>query len=199
MIIYDCEIIKAIAKKGEEKIPGIEYCDGWQYFENMGIACICAYDYDRDRYRTFLSDNFDEFQRMCHETDLIVGFNSLAFDNQLCRASGFTIDDKKSYDILVEILDGVGLGRKFKYSDCTGYGLDDCCKANFGRGKTGNGAFAPVEWQRGEYGKVIDYCLNDVWLTKRLLDRIIRCGYIVDPKYIKRRITIKHPFEVSVI
>ena len=28
MIVYDCEIKKAIAQKGAERLPDIEYCDG---------------------------------------------------------------------------------------------------------------------------------------------------------------------------
>jgi hypothetical protein len=38
----------------------------------------------------------------------------------------------------------------------------------FGLAKTGHGAMAPVWWQQGHHSKVIDYCLNDVWLEAKL-------------------------------
>lgn len=64
--------------------------------------------------------------------------------------------------------------------------------ANFRISKSGNGALAPVEWQRGNIGNVIDYCLHDVYLTKRLIDRVIRSGALADPHDAKP-ISIRKP------
>lgn len=182
MIIYDCEIIKAIQKKGEERIEGIEYCDGWRDFANMGISVIGAYDYAEDRYRVFCDDNFGEFEALVDETDCVIGFNSLAFDNQLCREHGIEVPDGKTYDLLVSIWAANGLGPVFKYPSHAGYGLDAMAKVNEGQAKSGHGALAPVDWQRGRIGSVIDYCLQDVALTKKLVDRVIRTGELLDPK-----------------
>jgi len=181
MIIYDCEIIKGIAKHPEERIDGIEYCDGWRDFKGMGISVICAYDYAEDRYRTFCQDNFDAFQKLVDSTDIVIGFNSLAFDNPLCNANGINIPDAKSYDLLVEIWDAAGLGREFKFPSHIGYGLDACALVNLGAQKSGNGAMAPVCWQRGHIGDVIDYCLNDVRLTKALVDLAMTKGALLNP------------------
>lgn len=41
---------------------------------------------------------------------------------------------------------------------------------------------APLLWQRGKIGDVIDYCLNDVRLTKRLFDEIVAERPLVCPK-----------------
>ena len=182
MIIYDCEIVKAIQNKNEERIEGIEYCDGWRDFENMGISIIGAYDYDTGRYRVFAEDNFDEFQDLVNSTDLVIGFNSIAFDNNLCAANSINIENEESYDVLVEIWKSAGLGPDFEYPSHAGFGLNACAKKNFGVEKTGHGALAPVDWQRGNIGKVIDYCLNDVYLTKLLVDRIIDQEWIQDPR-----------------
>lgn len=182
MLIYDCEIKKAILGKTETAIEGIEYCGGWRDFEGMGISCIGAYDYSAARYRVFCEDNLAEFQALVDDHDIIVGFNSLGFDNPLCAANGLKVPDEKSYDILVQVWLGAGLGPKFAFPTHIGYGLDAICECNFGVKKSGNGALAPVLWQRGEIGAVIDYCLNDVRITKRLLDHIIEAGVIVSPK-----------------
>lgn len=193
MIIYDCEIIKGIAKKYEKKLPDIEYCDGWRDFKNMGISVICAYDYATDRYRVFAQDNFADFQAMVDDAKTVIGFNSLGFDNQLCRANGLNVDDDKSWDLLAEIWAGAGLSRVFEYPSHVGFSLEACSAANFGTRKSGNGASAPVDWQRGRIGSVIDYCVNDVCLTRALVDRVIAYGFILDPRDKMRIIEVARP------
>jgi hypothetical protein len=185
MMIYDIEIIKAIPNPNKIGIaqPDIKYCAGWHDHANMGISVIGAYDYHEDRYRTFLQDNMEEFFHLCDARDTLVGFNSIAFDNAVINAHGPRLtEEKKFYDILVEVWAAAGLGPKFKYPTHVGFGLDACCYINFGTNKTSDGALAPALWQRGKYGEVIDYCLNDVKLTKQLLDQIIATGELLDPR-----------------
>jgi hypothetical protein len=196
MIIYDCEIIKAIPGKDKRaddllKKEGILFCGGWRDFDNMGISVIGAYDYYTDRYRVFCFDNFDDFRRLVDEHDQVIGFNSISFDNPLCRANSIDVPDDKSYDILVEIWKAAGLSPKFAYPSHSGFGLDACCHANFRTTKTGNGALAPVDWQRNNIGSVIDYCINDVKLTKQLTDQLITTGAIYDPRNLKRSLYVQ--------
>lgn len=194
MIIYDCEILRAIPPRNEtERIPEIFYCGGWWDFEGMGLSCIGVYDYFEARYRVFLKDNFRDFQGLVDSSDLVVGFNSLRFDNRLCAAHEIQVPEEKSYDLLAEIWAGAGLGEEFNPTTHKNFGLEACCLANFNLGKSGNGAMAPVLWQRGEFGAVIDYCLRDVWLTKKLLDQIIEVGKIWDPRDPEMEIQVRRP------
>lgn len=186
MIVYDCEIEKTIAKHDEDRRTGIEYCDGWRDFENMGLTVIGAYDYFTERYRVFCKDNLKEFQGLCDSTDLIIGFNNNQFDDVLVSYHGIEVYQDKTYDILQKVWEAVGAGRinegdKFT-SAHAGYGLDALAETNLGDKKTGHGALAPVDWQQGRIGSVIDYCLADVWLTKRLADKIFQDGKLKDPK-----------------
>jgi hypothetical protein len=49
--------------------------------------------------------------------------------------------------------------------------------------KSGNGALAPILWQRGQVGEVIDYCLNDVHITHELFKVMLgMSGMLVNPK-----------------
>jgi hypothetical protein len=133
MFVYDAEIIRAIQNKNEARLYGIEYCAGWHDFENMGISVVCGYDYLTDRYRVFMQDNFDELQDIfadCRNAPF-VGFNSIAFDNNLFRANNIRIDDNQCYDILREIWISDGLDPDFEYPSHLGYGLNDTLKANF--------------------------------------------------------------------
>jgi len=203
MIIYDIEIIKAIPDKRGVAHAGIEYCAGWHDHTNMGISVVGVYDYREDRYRVFLQDNMEEFFHLCDARDTLVGFNNIAFDNAVINAHGPRLtEEKKFYDILIEVWAAVGLGPKFEYPSHIGFGLDACCHINFGTNKTGDGALAPVLWQRGEHGKVIDYCLNDVRLTKQLLDEIIKTGELHHPRnstLVGNKLTIRKPGEKELV
>ena len=181
-LVYDIEIVKGILGRGEQPINGIEYCEGWHDHANMGISVIGAYDYKADRYRTFMRDNFPEFIALCHDRAPLVSFNGLSFDDMVINATICQMPESPRYDLLVEIWKASGLGPKFQYPSHAGFGLDACCEANFGTRKTGNGALAPVLWQRGDYGQVVDYCLNDIKLTKQLFDKVLAGGAVTCPK-----------------
>lgn len=176
MFIYDIEIQRGIAPANSaERKSDVVYCDGWTDYENMGVSCIGVYDYCSDKYRIFGENELAEFQQFADEQDRAIGFNNIRFDNNVLLANGVTIVDNKSYDILFEIYRKLGSFQK-------GCRLENVVKANFpNAGKSGNGADAPEDWQRGRYTKVIDYCLNDVRLTKMILDKILRFGFINNP------------------
>lgn len=198
ILIYDCEIIKAIPNRDGSKLDGIEYCAGWRDFSNMGISVIGAYDYVEDRTRVFCEDNADEFALLMGQRDLWVGFNNIPFDNALIRAAwDFVIDDGQCYDLLRETWAAAGLGSEFNFKTHGGYGLDAVCEANFGTKKSGNGAFAPVLWQQGKVGEVIDYCLNDIRLTKQLMDAALAGTPIKNPKKQTQSLLLRKPFEVA--
>lgn len=190
-LIYDLEIVKAIPGK-EPRIPGIDYCEGWHDHENMGISVLCAYESWSNRYRVFMADNNKEFAASVETADLIVGFNSLAFDNEVVIETwGLNLHAKANYDLLVEIWMASGLEPRFKYPSHIGYGLDATLAANGMGGKTGHGANAPIQWQRGEIGAVVDYCMEDVRLTKMLFDHVLALQQIQSPK--GGYIDLRHP------
>lgn len=188
MLVFDSEIKKAILGRGEEQIPGIDYCKGWKDFVGMGISVIGVYDFVENKYRVFLEDNLNELQELIEKREFCIGFNNENFDNKLLVAHSINIPEEKSFDLLKAIKEVTGT---FK-----GLGLGAICEANFTTSKNGDGAFAPILWQQKQYGKVIDYCLNDVTMTLKILNQIIEIGYLVDPRDKENTITIELPFEI---
>ena len=180
MLVYDIEIVKAIQRKDEEKIDGIEYCEGFHDHANAGISVICAYDWDIRRYRVFTAEAFTVFETLANDR-LLAGFNSISFDDAVCAASA-GINVTTGYDLLRECWIADGLSPEFEGESHGGYGLDALAKANRLYGKTGHGAVAPVDWQQGRYGSVIDYCLEDVRLTAKLIHRVIVGEPLISPK-----------------
>lgn len=180
-LVYDIEIVRAIPDKNQPTRAGIEYCSGWQDYSNMGISVIGAYDSLTDRFRGFCDDNLAEFQQLLELRSQLVTFNGIGFDDKILTANGFEVPEGKSTDLLREIWKAAGLGPEYQYPTHSGYGLDAVCKANGLLGKTGNSALAPIDWQKGKIGQVIDGCLQDVKITRDLYRLIMGGAVIIDP------------------
>ncbi|MCY3753951.1 MAG: hypothetical protein OXG99_07675, partial [Alphaproteobacteria bacterium] len=189
----DIEIIKAIPPRNGDREPGIEYCGGFEDHENCGVSVICAYDYATGRYRVFMEDNFAEFVALADDPASmpVIGFNSMSFDDKVLAANELAVTT--NYDLLREMWRSVGLGPEFQYPTHVGFSLDATAKANGLPGKTGHGALAPVQWQLGEIGQVVDYCLEDVRLTKTLIDKVLRYGRLTDPRFPDRVLRLPRP------
>ncbi len=199
MIIYDIEIEKAILGRNKTRKPNIKYCDGFHDFENMGIACIGVHDLKIGRTRIFLKDNLSAFESLVRETDCVVGFNNRRFDDHILLANGVSLPEAKSYDILEQIWLSLRLPLEYDYKTHGGLNLDNFAYANCRIRKTGDGATAPIDWQEGRRGKVLDYCLADVEMTRRLLERIINQGSLKHPQT-NEEIPIRKPSpEVKII
>ena len=172
MLIFDIEIQKAIAKNGEERLAGVEYCAGFEDFNNMGVAVLCCYTYADDRYHVFGECELDDFQALLKQNRVIIGYNSINFDCKLLAAHDVEIQPERNYDLMREV--SLVTGAKFLK-------LDALAEANGAGKKTESGALAPILWQRGEHTRVINYCLNDVRITKSLIDRLIRKDFLYSP------------------
>ena len=168
IIIYDSEIINCVPDWKTERDPAYKYCNGWGDYKGMGIAVICAFDFSEMRYRVFLEDNFDAFQELADSADIICGYNSHSFDDNLMEAHGIRV--KSNYDLLRFVRVASGQPADFTRGKTKGgYTLGAVAGANFGGSKTEDGAHAPKMWQDGKHGRVIDYCLEDVRLTRRII------------------------------
>lgn len=190
ILIYDCEIIKAIRDPKKVDLAHTEYCNSWDDYENMGISVIGVNFISEDGDSVFnhnVNNNSDlgikGFQFGLDAADVLVGFNNQSFDDKLLKANGFGIPETVvNYDLLAEIWEGAGLCREFVYPTHAGFGLDAICKANGLGEKSGDGANAAILWQKGKHQEVIDYCENDIKLTRKLFDLIQEKGEIKDPR-----------------
>lgn len=181
-IIYDLEIKKAIPTPQGKEL-GIEYCEGWRDHNNMGISVMGVYDSTQRKYLFFDDFSKEAFKLLC-KNKVCIGFNNINFDNRvIASAWGQEFVPETCFDILREVWLGLQLNPDaFDPKTHSGYGLDALCQKNIGLTKTGNGAFAPVLWQKQRYAELYSYCLNDVMITHQLLEYLYERGGLRNPK-----------------
>ncbi|NEQ45596.1 MAG: hypothetical protein F6K00_19455 [Leptolyngbya sp. SIOISBB] len=179
-LIYDCEIIKCIPDRDGTRFDDYEYCDGWSDHANMGISCVGFAASNGDVCVCRWDDPGDKAWglSLLNNADIIVGFNSRRFDDALMAANGVAVST--AYDLLEQVR--IAAYDSPDWEDqppgCS-YALGAIGEAN-GFPKTGSGVLAPQLWQQGKHQEVIDYCLNDVKITKALLDLGLK-GELIDP------------------
>lgn len=134
---------------------------------DLDISVVCAYDSATDAYTSYLQEDFKKLWPLFEHADIVIGFNSDHFDipllNKYYHGDLGTI---KSVDLLKEI--HKSLGRRVK--------LDNVAEATLGKNKSGHGLEAITWWKQGEIQKIIDYCTDDVKITKELYDYALKNG-----------------------
>jgi DEAD/DEAH box helicase domain-containing protein len=178
ILVYDCEIINCIPSKGKKDDSRFNYCQGWSDFYNMGVSVI---GYQILKNINDVNENFSCFVNeknsmpykpqglveLLKDRPYIIGFNSKGFDDLLLKANG--IELATEYDLLEEIRKASFGSSSWKLQPKNyRYSLDALACANE-MIKTGHGSSAPKLWQQGKRKEVIDYCLNDVRLTVKVL------------------------------
>ncbi len=130
---------------------------------DMSVACI--YDYETDKYSSYTKETLKDLWPILEKADLIIGFNSEHFDIPLLNKyySG-DLKKIKSLDLMKEVKNI--LGRRIK--------LDTIAEATLGKNKSGKGIDAPRWWKEGEKQRVIDYCIEDVKITKEVYEYALK-------------------------
>ena len=153
---------------------------------DLSISVVSIYDYERDAYDSFFEDELGKLWPILEKTDLLIGFNSDHFDVPLLNKyySG-DLTKIKSLDILNEIRRSYG--RRMK--------LDQVAAGTLGENKLMDGLEATRLWRKGEKDKVVEYCLHDVEITKKVYDFALKNGHLnfkEDGKIIKIPLDTEH-------
>lgn len=173
-VVLDIEIQRSI-----DELP-----NGWNDTHLMGVSVAVLYEDDRDTFRVYGPDDLDLLKERLITADRITGFNHVAFDLPVIwgmpRGQRVAqIPEDRCNDLLRRIWQAQGLNPNVFSDRHKGWGLDAVCLATLGRGKTGYGGDAPKWFQGGQWVKLIDYCLQDVALTRDLDRFISRYGYVL--------------------
>jgi len=131
----------------------------------LDLSVVCIYDYETEKYSSFTKETLSELWPIFEKADMIIGFNSDHFDIPILNKyySG-DLTKIKSLDLMKDIKKS--LGRRIK--------LDTIAEATLGKNKSGHGLEAIVWWRNGEKQKVIDYCIEDVKITKEVYEYALK-------------------------
>lgn len=134
---------------------------------DLDISVVCIYDYEKNKYDSFLEKDFKNLWPIIEKADMLIGFNSEHFDTPLLnKYYPGDLTKIKSLDIMKEIKNS--LGRRIK--------LDTIAEATLSKKKIGHGLEAITWWKNGEIDKIIKYCLEDVKITKEIYEYALKNG-----------------------
>ena len=143
-----------------------------------GASAIVLYD-TRDHWLYLYDDHEAETcARHLEAADLVVGYCSEKFDIPCLEGLvSRRLRIKSSYDIYVELVRAYArIGKHGTKGDFT---LDAMSKRNLGRGKIDHGSNAKELAQRGRWGKLFNYCADDVHLTYDLFRKLTEDGGLI--------------------
>ena len=143
---------------------------GGYYPEKLDLSVVCAYFYEDDTWESYMQENIqDLFQRLEH-ADAIIGYNSVGFDvpilNKYYAGDLLQIPQLDMLDIIRQ-----SLGFRIK--------LDDVAAATVGVKKSAHGLQAVAWWKEGKVQEIIDYCMQDVKVTRDVFDFGRENGFIL--------------------
>ncbi len=132
---------------------------GWHRAEKMGVSCAVLYDSGTDIFKDYRQEDLPSLCRDLGQMDLIVGFNLVRFDYRvLSGLSDFDFGALPTLDILLKVHERLG----YRLS------LDHLARHTLGCRKSADGIMALKWWAEGKMDKIIDYCRQDVRVTRDL-------------------------------
>jgi DEAD/DEAH box helicase domain-containing protein len=176
-IVVDVEIKKCI---GEDGLT-------WDDTDKLGVSVAVVYEFASGRFRIYgdSPEELGDLRSRLLRADRISGFNIWKFDFPVI----FGLPAREKVDVLLpktnDILRRIWLGLQLKPDEFSslhkGWGLDAVSRATLkSPGKIANGALAPKWYQAGLFGKLANYCLDDVTLERDLTVFCDLYGYVMN-------------------
>ncbi len=129
---------------------------GWDHVDKLKISVACAYDSKTDQFLSFRENELKNLIDLCEER-LVIGYNIRGFDLLVMAAYGLDLKRLDVFDIMYD-LETLTRQRFLK--------LEAVARGTLGAGKSADGLMAVEWWKKGEIQKIIEYCLQDVKVTR---------------------------------
>lgn len=134
----------------------VQEVGGWDHVDKLGISVACAYDSKTDRFLAFRENELKSLIELCEER-LVIGYNIRGFDLPVMVPYGLNIRKLDVFDIMYD-LETLTRQRFLK--------LEAVARGTLGAGKSADGLQAVEWWKAGQIQKIIDYCMQDVKVTR---------------------------------
>ena len=134
---------------------------GWKNIRDLGISVAVAHVAAEDAYRVYREAELAALVELLRSAPLVVGFNIISFDYPvLSRYTDFKLSSLPTCDLLADIHKQLGFRLK----------LDDVALSTLNTPKSADGLQA-IQWYReGKWDELIEYCKQDVKVTRDLFE-----------------------------
>ena len=150
VVVFDLETRRSFEEVG-----------GRTQLHRLGISVGVAYRYDTDEFVSYTEDDIGQLITLLAEADLVVGYNIRGFDYEVLRPfTDIDLSGLPTRDLMLDLEARLGFRPK----------LDSVASSTLGEGKSADGLQAIEWWRRGEIDKIIEYCRDDVRVTRDLYD-----------------------------
>lgn len=150
VVVFDLETQRSFAEVG-----------GRSQFHRLGVSVGVAYRYDLDEFLVVNEETISELVSLLLEASLVVGYNIRGFDYEVLRAyTEENLQKLPTLDLMFDLEERLGFRPK----------LDSVASETLGDGKIADGLQALEWWRLGEIDKIIEYCQEDVRVTRDLYD-----------------------------
>lgn len=134
---------------------------GGYFPEKLKVSVVVAYFYDSGEFVSYLEKDLPKLFNRLEKSGRIIGYNNVGFDipvlNQYYAGDLLKLPQ---LDMLAKINDSLGYRIK----------LDDVAAATIGTKKSAHGLLAVQWWKEGKIQDIIDYCKQDVDVTKQVYE-----------------------------
>jgi hypothetical protein len=131
----------------------------------LNLSIVGVHDSETDEYTSYTQEELPKLWPMLEKADMLVGYNSDAFDIPILnKYYAGDLSKIRSLDLMVEVQKV--LGRRLR--------LQSLAEATLNKGKGGDGLKAVEWWAQGLVDKVREYCIEDVRITRRLFDYALK-------------------------
>ncbi len=150
ILVFDVETQRAFDEVG-----------GRHNIHKLGLSAAVTYSTADDSFRHYTEESVSQLIADLQAADLVVGFNVLRFDYEVLRA----YTDDSLLDVpTVDMLDHIHKRLGFRVS------LDNLAAATLGTSKSADGLQAVRWYKQGRIQEILEYCQQDVEVTRRLYD-----------------------------
>jgi len=152
---------------------------GWGNIIDMGMSVGVLWDSADEDFHVYLEHQIPQLIDHLRQGDMIVGFNHVDFDHRVLAGSETTSDRRhqlylelvalNNFDMLTELKKI--LGHRLK--------LDSLARPTLQAGKSADGLQALAWYKEGRIDLIIEYCKQDVEVTRQLFQYAVDKGQLL--------------------
>ena len=146
-----------------------EDVDGWGNIHLMGLAVGVVWDSMEQKYFSYLENEASKLVEKLRTANLVVGFNVKKFDYGVLQPyADFDLHEIATFDMLDDIK--VKLNHRLS--------LNHLAENTLNSKKSADGLISLQWYKDGEIDKIVEYCQQDVKVTRDLFEYGEKYGYI---------------------